>query len=134
MVVIAEAHGDLAGVAGDQLGGGALVEDPPSAHGDDVLAQQLGLVELMGDQQHRRSGLPQLSHRRPDLATGGRVEALGELVEDDQPRLVEQRQDQEESLPLTAAHARERALAQVGQAELLQQLVASGGPSGPRRA
>ena len=124
-----EPHRRLAGVPGDQLGRGPVVEHPPVAHRDDPVAQRLGLVELVGDQQHRRTGVVELRDRRPDLAPGGRVEALGELVEDHQPGPVEQRQHQEQPLPLAAAQARERGPASVRQPELLQQQVAVGRPA-----
>ena len=123
-----EAHRRLAGVPGDQLGRRALVEHPAVAHRHDPVAERLGLVELVGDQQHRRAGVAQLGDRRPDLAASGRVEALGELVEDHQPRPVEQRQHQEQPLPLAAAQAGERGPAPVRQPELLQQPVAVASP------
>ena len=119
----------LAGVPGDQLGRGPVVEHPPVAHRNDPVAQRLCLVELVRDQQHRRTGVVELGDRRPDLAPGGRVEALGELVEDHQPGPVEQRQHQEQPLPLAAAQARERGPASVRQPELLQQPVTVGRPA-----
>ena len=124
-----ESNRGLTGVPGDQLGGRALVEHPSVAHRHDPVAQCLGLVELVGHQQHRGPGVVELGDRRPDVAPRGRVEALGELVEDHQPRLVEQRQHQEQPLPLPAAQPCERGPASVRQPELLQEPVTVGRPA-----
>ena len=64
----------LAGVPGDQLGGRALVEHPACAHRDDAVGQRLGLVELVGHQHHRRTGVAELAPRptRPRGAPRGR--------------------------------------------------------------
>ena len=117
-----------AGVPVDELGRRALVEHPAAAHRDHPVAQHLGLVELVGDEQDRGALVAQLRHGRPHVAAGGRVEALRQLVEDHQPRPVEQRQHEEQPLPLAAADsAGERRPAPRAEAELLEQLVAVAG-------
>jgi hypothetical protein len=55
------------------------------------------------------------------VTTGGGVQALGELVEDDEPRLVQQRQHEEQPLLLTAAHGPEGGRQLAGQPEALEQ-------------
>ena len=106
---------------GDQLRGRALVHDLAVAHRDDPLAQRFGLVELVRDQQDGGAGVAQLGHRTPHLATRGRVETLGQLVEDHQPRAVEQRQHEEQPLSLATAQPGVRRPPQVLEPELLQQ-------------
>jgi hypothetical protein len=64
----------------------------------------------------------------PRRAAG--IQALGQLVEYHQPRPVEQRQDQEQPLPLTPAERGERRAAPLRQPELLEQLAAGPGARG----
>ena len=100
------------------------VLDATRAHHDDLVAQRLGLVHLMGHQQHRGALVVQLAHRSPHAAPRGRVQALGQLVQDHQPRPVEQGEDEEKPLSLPAAQRREHRPAPLRQPELLEQLAA----------
>src|SRR4051795_9410364 len=90
--------------------------DHARPHPHPPTAQHLGLVELVRDEQHRRPGVAQLGHGGPDLAPCRRVQALGQLVEDDQPGLIEQRQDEEQPLTLATAHRTEMRPTPAGQA------------------
>ena len=67
--------------------------------------------------------LPELVHGRPDVAPGGRVQALGQLIEDHKARAVHQCQHEEQPLALTATERAERRTASLGQPELFDQLV-----------
>ena len=71
--------------------------------------------------------LAQLAHGRPHVAACRRVQALGQLVEDHQPRAVDQGEHQEQPLALPAAERGERRAAPLGQPELLEQLAAVAG-------
>jgi hypothetical protein len=84
-------------------------------------SQLFGLVELVGHQQHGGAGGAELGHGAPDLAPGGGVQPLGELVEDHQSGPVEQGQHQEEPLPLPAAEGTEGRAPAIGEAEALEQ-------------
>jgi hypothetical protein len=84
----------------------------------------------VGDQQHRGAGVAQLTHGRPYVATRGRVEALGQLVQNDQAGTIEQREHEEQPLPLPAAQRGEHRAAPLRQPELLQQLAAVTGTRG----
>ena len=85
-----ERDGGGAGVAGDQLGRGAGVDDAAAAHHRHPVAQRFGLVHEMGDQHDRRAPVADVADGVPHVAAGERVEALGELVEEHHLGLVEQ--------------------------------------------
>ena len=121
--VPAEPGGGPAGVAVDEIGRRSLVEHAPGAHRHHPAAEHLGLVEFVGDEQDRGALVAQLRDRPPHLTARGRVEALRQFVEDHQRRSVEQREYEEQALPLAAGHTGERRVAPGGQPEPLQQLV-----------
>jgi len=79
-----ELHGRPMGMALDQFGRPAGIDDPSGPHDDHPVAQRLGLVHVVGDQQYRGAGLAQRQDGIPDVAPRSRAEALGELVEDHQ--------------------------------------------------
>jgi len=94
------------------------------------LGQRPRLGHLVRHQQHRGAALVQLAHRVPHAAAGGRVEALGQLVEDHQAGPVEQREHQEQALPLSPAERGERRPAPLRQPEPPEQLTAVLRPQG----
>ena len=79
----------------------------PRPHHGHLAAERLRLIHLVGHEQHGGALVVQLTHSGPHVAPRGRVQALGQLVEDHQPRPVEQRQDEEQPLALAAAEGRE---------------------------
>ena len=118
-----EGDGGGAGVAGDQLGRGAGVDDAAAAHHRYPVTEGFGLVHEMGDQHDRRAPLADVADRLPHVAAGERVEALGELVEEHHLRLVEQGQRDEQPLPLPSRQRSETRPPQPGEFPRLQQPV-----------
>src|SRR3954471_11234961 len=57
----------------------------------DLLAQLLGLLEIVRREQDRRAGLVQLADVAPQLLSQLEVDARGRLVEDHEPRAVHER-------------------------------------------
>src|SRR6185436_5935280 len=89
-------------VAGAQLAGRALGEDPPVLDDRDAVCQRLRLVEVVGRQDdglaerlERADGVPRAAARR-------RVEAGRRLVEEDQLRIADQREREVEAAQLPA--------------------------------
>src|SRR2546430_9403530 len=65
-----------------QLDGGALGDDSPAVDHDDVVREAVGLLEVLGGQQHRRAVTDELLDERPKVASAARVETGGGLVEE----------------------------------------------------
>ena len=77
-------------------------------HHHDPVAEDLGLVGEVGDEHHGRPAVADPLHEVPDDPARRRVETLGELVEEHDLGLVEERQGDEQSLPLSARQRAER--------------------------
>ena len=125
--------GDVAGAderagGGEQLGLGALGDDPAVADHDQVVGDDLDLVQQVRGEQHGAAvvGVPAEQVAHP--ADAGRVEAVGRLVEDQHLGVADQRGRDAEPL----AHA-ERVVAHPaaglgrGQADQVEHLVDPGG-------
>ena len=69
-----------------QLGDGAVEGDRAAAHDGDVVADLLDLVHVVGAEQHRQSAAGEPLDQGPHVPDAGRVQAVGGLVEDQQPR------------------------------------------------
>ncbi len=69
---------------GLQLVRGALGDLGAAVDDRDAAGQLVGLVEVLGREQHGAALADQLADRVPHLAAGARVEAGGRLVEEDQ--------------------------------------------------
>ena len=66
---------------GTELGGCALPDDPTGMHDRYPVGQLLGLLEVVGCQEHRPTPIPQGCDKVPDPAPALGVEAGGRLVE-----------------------------------------------------
>ena len=107
----------VGGVGGDDL---AAVDD------DDAVAQRVGLVEVVGGEEHRRPALAaQLGDVPPQVGPRLRVEAGGGLVEEDEGRVVDQpHRDVEPSL-LAPRHVLGHPLPQALELQLVEELPAA---------
>ena len=106
--------------------GGRPVErdDPPGVHDADAVAEALGLVEVVRGEQHGRAEAGAQSGDDVDqLVADARVEPDGRLVEEQHPRLGEERAGDLEPPALAAAVGRDRTVEEVGQVEAVGELV-----------
>ena len=78
-----------------------LFDQPPPVHDAHPGAQLLDLAQLVAGQEHRRAGRVELGEQVADLVDALRVQAVGRLVQDEQPGGAQQRGGQPEPL----AHA-----------------------------
>ena len=109
---VGERHPDPRTVLLDQLRRRTVGDEPAVAHHDDPVAEDLRLVDEVGDEHDGRpAGADQLDEL-PDDPPRRRVETLGQLVEEHDLRLVEQREGDEQALPLTARQGAERLVPQ----------------------
>ncbi len=76
----------------DELVDGAHLEDVAVVHDREPIAQDLGLLHVVRRQQDRPALRLEVEDEVPEGAPGGRVEAGRRLVEEDQLRVVDQRQ------------------------------------------
>ena len=88
-----------------QLGVRADVEHPPRFHHHDAIGDFRNRVELVRDQE-RRAPAHELLQRRVDVHFALRVHGAGELVEDEDARVAENRPGQRDLLPLAAGEVR----------------------------
>ena len=108
-----------------ELGRAADRQDPAVIDDRDPLAQLVGLGHVVGRQQDRPArdgGLPadaQLAHR----AGGGDVEAEGRLVEEEDPRVVEQAAGEVHLLALAGRQRADPLVALLAEADRIDQLV-----------
>ena len=91
-------------------------------HGDPV-GEAVGLVEVLGGEQHGRAGRDAVLDRRPQGQPAARVEAGGRLVEEQHRRLRHQRGGEVEPAAHAAGVGAHDARAGLDQVEALEQLV-----------
>ena len=89
----------------------------------DPLAQPLGMGDDMGREDDRRAGAGLAADQLLEPALVDRVEAGEGLVEDDQPRLVDDRPEQLDGLRHALGEGADRLLRPVAKAVLVEQLV-----------
>ena len=102
---------------------------PPFEHGDPV-GELVGLLQVLRGQEDRDAVGDELADDLPHRAAAARVEPGGRLVEEDHPRVADQRHRQVEPAPHAAGVGRGRLLRRLDQVEPLEQL--GGDPAGPR--
>ncbi len=76
---------DDLGVRADErleLGGRPRVRDPAPVHQGDVVGELVGLLQVLGGEQHGRALGGQVAHGVPDPVAAGRVEAGRRLVQE----------------------------------------------------
>ena len=101
-----------------------LLQDQPAAVDDpDPGAQLLDLGELVAGQENRGACLVQLGEQVTYLADALRVQAVGRLVEHEQPRLPQQGRREAEPLAHAQRVLLDRAVVDSGQADPLQRLI-----------
>ncbi len=119
-----QADGD--GVAGDlllELLGGALGDDAAVVDDADPVAQRVGLVQVVGGEQHRHALLAQPADLGPDLGPAARVEPDGGLVQEQHPGPVDHAESEVEAAPLAARVGLAGAVAELAEVEGRQALL-----------
>ncbi len=96
--VVGRAQVVAAGGAGDQLVQRALVDHAPAGDDRDAVAEVLDLVHQVRGQQHGQPVLGQPVHERAHVAHARGVEPGRRLVEQQQPRIAQQRPGDAEAL------------------------------------
>ena len=89
----------------------------------DPVGELVGLVEVLGGQQHGAALADQLADGLPHLPAGARVEAGGRLVEEDQRRPGDQARGQVEPAAHAAGEVLDRLVRRLLEVELLEQPV-----------
>ena len=84
---------------GEQLVLAALATIRPLADDDQVVGDDLDLVQQVRGQQHGAAAVGEAAQQVAHPADAGRVEPVGRLVEDQHPRVAEQRGGDAEALP-----------------------------------
>ena len=88
--------------AGDDPGGRVEGHEPARVDQRDPVGQALGLLHEVGDEDDRHAAVADVLDELPGVAPGLRVEAGGELVEDRDPRVADERERDREPLLLAA--------------------------------
>src|SRR5215467_4056451 len=108
--------------AGGQVGRAAGGDHPAGVDDRDPVAQPLGLLHEVGDQDHGDPAVPDPGDQRPGVPPGLRVQAGGELVEHGDARVADQRERDRQPLPLAAGQLAEPGVLLARQPEPVQQL------------
>ena len=112
----------VAAQAALQLRAGPLRDHPPGAQDRDPVGELVGLVEVLGRQQHGRARGDHAPYRLPDLVPATRVEPGGRLVEEQQPRRTHQAGGDVEAPPHAARVRRHLPVGRVREPEVRQQV------------
>ena len=105
---------EVAGHLGLEVVGGVGGDDAALVDDDDAVAQGVGLVEVVGGEEHRGSALgAHVGDVPPQVGPGLRIEAGGGLVEEDQRRVVDEAHGDVET-PLLPARQRLRRCGSTG--------------------
>ena len=100
-----------------EVGGRRRPQQPAAVEHDDVVADPLQLAEQVRGDQHRDPELAcRSAHQRQHVVARGRVEPVGRLVEQHQPRVVHERLGELRPLLHAGGVAAHRAVALLGQA------------------
>src|SRR2546423_5134354 len=103
------------------------VDDAPAIDDRNAIAQPLGFFHQMRGEKDSFAARTDVAHQIPDLASGLRIETGGELVEEDDFRIVDEVEGDKQALLLYARESHEPRVALLGQSELLEQQVADRG-------
>ena len=106
-------------------GGRVEGDDPARVDDGDPVAEPLGLLHEVGDQHDGDPAVADRLDQVPGVTAGLRVEPGGQLVEDRDPRVADQRQGDRQPLLLAARELAERGVALVAEAELVDEPLAS---------
>ena len=106
--------------------GRALGDDPAGVDDPDPVGERVGLLEVLGGEEDGHAvvvGEPR--DLVPERGAALHVEAGRRLVEEEEPRLVDERQREVEPAPHAARVAADLAVGGVGEADARDQLVAA---------
>jgi hypothetical protein len=112
-----EADGGRHAVTAAEGPGGAVGHDLSGGEHRDPVGEVLGLVHVVGGQEHRLAQGPQAGDDLPGGAPGGGVKAGGGLVQEDQLRVADQGQGEVQPPPLATRQQRPDRVGLVGQAD-----------------
>ena len=113
--------------AADQLGRRAVGHQPAVVDDDDAVGEPLGLVEVVGGEQHGDAVVAQLGDDLADDLAPGRVDARGRLVEERHLGPADEREREGQALLLAAGQLPPGAALEPGQPEPVEQLAGSSG-------
>jgi hypothetical protein len=106
-----------------QLGQAAVVDDRAAAHDRHVVADLLDLAHVVRAQEHGQAARGEPLDERAHVADAGGVEAVGRLVEHQQPRVAQQARRDAEALAHPVGVAADLVTGAAGQVDDLQRLV-----------
>ena len=95
----------------------------PRSSTRDPVGELVGLLEVLGGEEDGHAAGHELADDRPHRAPAARVQPRRRLVEEDDPRVADERHRQVEPAPHAAAVGRGGAVGRVGEVEALEQLV-----------
>ena len=107
--------GEIAGLVGDEPGGGVDGDDAPGFHDRDAIAEDFGLFHVMGGQDDRFAALARALDEGPEGVAGLGVEAGGRLVEEEDLGVVDQGGGEGDALLLAAGEGAEEGAGAVGE-------------------
>ena len=116
-----EAERGLASVGRDEGRDRIEGDEAPVVDDGDPVAQGLGLLHVVGGQDHRLTALADVTHDVPHGQARLRVEGGGQLVEEEQLGIMNQGQGDEDTLALPTGEPGDVGLLLGGDAEALQQ-------------
>nr|ABZ06414.1 hypothetical protein ALOHA_HF4000009L19ctg1g10 [uncultured marine microorganism HF4000_009L19] len=125
--------GALGTVPRDESARRVVVDDAAVLDDRDVVTQPLGLLHQMGRQEDRLAALANVADQVPDRPPCLRVESGGQLIEEDQFRVVDERQCDEQPLLLAAREGHEPGVSLLGEPQLVEEPVAVDRPGIERR-
>ncbi len=126
---VGEGEGEaFAADAGLEGGGGALGDDPAVVDDGDGVGQLVGLLQVLGGEQHGGAGGDQFPYALPGVGAAARVEAGGGFVQDDHGRAGDQRPGEVEAAPHPAGVGAAGPVGRLRQAEAVEEF--GGAPAG----
>ncbi len=108
---------------GAELVGRALGDDLAANDDRDTVGEHLRLVHVVRGQEHGLAEFSQPGDQRPELAPGGRIEAGGRLVEEEQVGIADQSDADVEAAQLSAGEATRARLGLGAETNVLDRLV-----------
>ena len=107
----------------DQIFQPAFADHPALENDADVIADFLHLFEQVGAQEHRDAALAELEDQIADLPRAHRIHPGGRFVENDQPRLLDERLRQADALEHAFRIAADPAVARAFEIDQCEQFV-----------
>ena len=117
-------HRSFGAVSLDERGGGIDVDDAAVLDDGDTVTQALGFFHEVRGQHHRLASGPNGADKIPDGVSRLRIESGGELIEEHDIGIVDERQRDEKALLLSARQGHEPGVTLLPQTKLLEQVVA----------